>query len=108
MAPGADHQKGAIVSRVPRLSGRVAGDGAIDVFLIPLSMHVEGGDREWACRENPINRLLLPVAVVGRVLRQPLPERQLVRAGAPTHLAGRAGFQESIVVIKLPTPKHLI
>jgi hypothetical protein len=40
MAPGFDDEEVAIVSRIFRLGRCVGGRGAVDVFLIPLSVNV--------------------------------------------------------------------
>src|ERR1039458_3003991 len=74
MAPRTNHQKIHVVSAVFRLGRRIGGGRTIDILLVPLAMHIENRDRQGLARHNLVNRLDLPIIIIGRVTHQSLPE----------------------------------
>ena len=79
---------GLTASAIAGGEGGVAGRGAVDILLVKEAVHREHGHFAWDLGELPVESLVLPVVVVGRVVEQAIPGRQLVGAIAAAQLAG--------------------
>src|SRR5690606_31344628 len=74
-------------------------DGAVHVLLVPQALDPHGRDVGGAGGEQPVERLLLPEAVIGRVLDHPAPGGELVEAVLPRPGAGRSDPAEGLVIV---------
>ena len=105
VVPGTEHQEVSIVGRVFGLERGIACEGAVDILLVPETTDVQGRHGEGLAGEQPVDCLLLPVAVVGRVLGEAPPERQLLHAHLAAERARRPRGEEAGVVVVVAGPE---
>src|SRR5258708_35894032 len=78
---------------------------AIDVFLVPLAMDVERRYGERTRGEDLVHGLFAPIAIVGGVRDEALPERQLIHAQRlPPRARGADGEPGALGVIARRDP----
>nr|GEU28205.1 hypothetical protein [Tanacetum cinerariifolium] len=99
VAPRAHHQVIPVIGLILRLHCRVRGVGAVDILLVPVADHCHGGYLERLFGQDLVERLVLPVAVVGGMLEQLAREIEPVEAELPGVVAGRAGAQHALVIV---------
>ena len=97
--PRAHDQVVAVVAGVARFHRLVAVDRAPHVLLVPQALQPHGRHLQRGFRHDLVQRLLLPESVVGRVLADFAPPRQLFEPGRARVVAGRAGAEEVAVVV---------
>jgi hypothetical protein len=99
VAPRAHHQRIHAVVLVLRFGGGVGVRRRRRCLPGPSGRPRSWSARSGALRQDAVERLLLPVAVVGRMLEQLFREVQLVDAVDVGVVGGRAGAQEGLVVV---------
>ena len=73
--------------------------GAVNILLVPQAVDQQCRHGERTAREDPVDCLALPIFVIGRMLSQADPERQLLHAHRLAVSPGRAVAQEGIVIV---------
>src|SRR6185312_14467159 len=101
MMPRSHHQKDFVIIRVFRFDCLVHGGRAVDVFLVPKTIHQHDGNFERLGRENLVHRLLLPEAVISRMIEQLAPEADLFETMAASKFAGRSSGHKFVVVVEV-------
>ena len=86
--PGAHDQKHFVIIRVFGPDRLVNCRRAVDVFLVPETVHEHRGHFQGLGRKNLIHRLLAPESVVARMFEQLLPEADLLKPVVAAQLAG--------------------
>src|SRR6185312_5343452 len=74
MMPGTYDQEYFVIVRVFGLDSLIHGHGAVDVFLVPETVHQHYGDFEGLPGQNFVNGLVTPERVIARVFQNLAPE----------------------------------
>src|SRR6266496_1133680 len=106
--PRTEHQEKFVVSFVFWLDSFVESDRAINIFLVPQTVHHHGRDGERFRRKYLVHRLLAPERVVIRMLYDLAPEAYLVHPTTMRESARRSAFQVHVVIVVMARPPLLI
>jgi len=107
--PRTKHEKHFVVVCVFGFDRFVHCDVAVDVFLVPQAVYEHHGDFEWLLREYLVDRLVLPVSIVIRMLEDLAPEANLFESTAAAEFAGGNGFHKHVVIVGVTgPPKDLV
>src|SRR5262245_16103847 len=101
MIPRTDNQKHLVVVRVLWLDGFINGDWAVDILLVPQAMDEHDRHPKRLRRQDAIDGLVAPEAVVGRMFEELPPEPELFETAPPSELTRRDGLHEHVVVVKV-------
>src|SRR5829696_157332 len=102
--PWPKNQEDLVVVRVFRLDGLVHRDVAVDVFLVPQTMHEHHRNLQWLRREDFVDSLVAPVSVVTRMLEYLAPEADLFESATATKLTSRARLHKHVVIVEVTGP----
>ena len=108
VAPRPEDEVHAIVAHVLGLDGLVHRDVAVDVLLVPQTVHQHHRHGQRTGREDPVHRLVPPEGVVVRVGQELAPEPHLLHAVAAAVLARRARLHELVVLVEVARPPLLV
>src|SRR5258706_10812501 len=87
MMPRTHHQKYFVVVRVLRLDRFVHRDIAIDVFLVPETVHQHHWHFQRLLCQDLVDGLFTPERIIARMLEQLPPEPDLLQLTPPSQLA---------------------
>src|SRR5438445_10476076 len=102
--PWTHNQKYFVVICILRLDRLVNRDGAVNIFLIPQTVHEQDRDVPWPSGAYPIHRVIAPERVVHGMLQHLPPEADLLEPVTPSKLTCRTRFHVHVVIVKMIGP----
>ena len=99
MEPRPDDQIEIGILGLLRLERFVKSDIAVDIFLVPQTVHQHDGHRDALLGEDLIQRLLLPEGVISGMVHDLGGEAHLLETVQPRHVARRARAQPGVIII---------
>ena len=101
MAPGTDHQADHVILLVLRFQRLVDRWGAIAVLLVPLAHDQHGRHGQRALGQQLVDRLFLPIGIIGRMFEQLAHRGKCVEAIGASEVAGRSGVQHRRIFVAI-------